>query len=112
MPQFHLSGCHWLLAFLWISCRGTDFGSSFCERWLFRVVCGFIYIFVFLNLNDGKSRWRVLTYYCLVLAENAAMMAVFLLTLDGAEELMISLCSVVFGGFVLGKEISYMLGGV
>ncbi|XP_035826442.1 XK-related protein 6 [Aplysia californica] len=93
-------GFHWLIAFIWISVRGTDFGSSFCEKWLFRAVCGFIYIFVFLNLNDGKSRWRVSTYYTLVFLENAAMVVVFL-TLGNGADLIVVTCLSVFGGFVL-----------
>jgi len=31
----------------------------------------FTWTSVFLNLNDCKFRWMVLTYYCLLLAENA-----------------------------------------
>ena len=86
---------------MWIAIRGTDFGSTVCERWLFRFVCGFIYIFVFLNLNDGKSRWRVTTYYTLVFVENVAMVVVFLL-MDTSEYGMIITGPLVFGGFILG----------
>ena len=96
-------GCHWL--YMCISCRSTDFGVSLCERWMYNVLRGFIHIFVFLNLKEGKSRWRMLGYFCLVLLQNAAMLYIFHLTKDVPQDVMISLCAVVFGGFVLGNLV-------
>ncbi|GFR93485.1 XK-related protein [Elysia marginata] len=94
-------GGHWLIAFIWISIRGTDFGTDCCERWMFRVVCGFIYIFVFLNLNDGISRWRVTAYYVLVLLENTGMLVVYVI-LDGNVDGIVTAFVFVYGSYMLG----------
>ncbi|GFO37106.1 Xk-related protein [Plakobranchus ocellatus] len=94
-------GAHWLIAFIWISVRGTDFGTDCCERWMFRLVCGFIYIFVFLNLNDGMSRWRVTAYYILVLLENTGMLVAYLVLKDNTSGI-ITACVLVYGAYMLG----------
>ncbi|RUS69149.1 hypothetical protein EGW08_023088 [Elysia chlorotica] len=94
-------GGHWLIAFIWISIRGTDFGTDCCERWVFRLVCGFIYIFVFLNLNDGISRWRITAYYVLVLLENTAMLVVFVILGDSTDGIIIAFV-LVYGAYMLG----------
>ncbi|XP_059140183.1 uncharacterized protein LOC131928244 [Physella acuta] len=94
-------GVHWLVAFICISVRGTDFGTGCCETWLLRLACAFIYIFVFLNLNDGPSRWRIVAYYLLVLLENIGMVTIFLVLGNGADLILVA-CLVVFAGFFLG----------
>uniref|UniRef100_A0A2C9M842 XK-related protein n=1 Tax=Biomphalaria glabrata TaxID=6526 RepID=A0A2C9M842_BIOGL len=98
---FALIGCHWMIAFIWLSVMGTDFGTGPWEKWLFRLVCGFIYIFVFLNVNEGPSRWRITTYYVIVFLENTAMVVVFLVTGNGAE-MVIPVSMIVFVAFFLG----------
>ncbi|PVD23824.1 hypothetical protein C0Q70_17098 [Pomacea canaliculata] len=62
----------------WMHFKGTDFGTNCAERWLFRIVLGFIYIFVFLNLHDGPARSRMVPYFCLMLLENAALYAIWI----------------------------------
>ncbi|CAG5128975.1 unnamed protein product [Candidula unifasciata] len=103
--MFAVMGAHWLVAFVWISVRGTDYGRGH-ERWLFRLVCAFIYIFVFLNLNKGKSRWRIAAYYLLTLLENKGMLAVFLVM--GGSSMILLPCLVVIAGFFLGLACMLM----
>ena len=102
---FFYVGSHWLIAFIWISIRGTDFGTDCCERWVFRLVCGFIYIFVFLNLNDGISRWRITAYYVLVLLENTGMVAVFVILGHTTGGILVAF-ALVYGAYMLGKSIT------
>ncbi|BFY99748.1 hypothetical protein BsWGS_02788 [Bradybaena similaris] len=97
--MFAVMGAHWLISFVWISVRGTDYGKGY-EKWLFRLVCAFMYIFVFLNLNKGKSRWRITAYYLMMLLENKAMLVVFLIIGDTSMTLVS--CLVVFAGFFTG----------
>lgn len=108
LMKFCISGAHWLIAFICISVRGTDFGTGCCETWLLRLACAFIYIFVFLNLNDGPSRWRIVAYYMLVLLENIGMVTVFLVLGNGVDLILIA-CLVVFAGFFLGESESILI---
>jgi len=62
---------------MWVTLQKTDFGTSRCERTLFVSVVGIIYCFSFFNLKEGSTRWRALAFYSLMLAENAALVAVW-----------------------------------
>ncbi|XP_070196574.1 XK-related protein 6-like, partial [Littorina saxatilis] len=97
------SGIHWLIMTIWIWVKGTDFGKGRVEQCLFRMVSGFIYIFVYLNVHDGPTRSRMTFYYCLVFLENAVLFAVWVIFGVPALDMKIGVASVVFGGFVLGR---------
>ncbi|KAK7485331.1 hypothetical protein BaRGS_00023430 [Batillaria attramentaria] len=97
------AGLHWIAMTTCICITGTDFGSGKVERFLFRVVSGFIYIFVFLNLHDGPSRGRMGAYYCLMLLENAVLYAVWVIYgHNEIQVLNIAAPVIVFGGFLVG----------
>lgn len=101
--KFCLTGLHWLAMTIWISVKGTDFGTNCAERWLFRIVLGFIYIFVFLNLHDGPARSRMVPYFCLMLLENAALYAIWIVhSQHDSIVLTTAIPIVIFGGFFLG----------
>ncbi|XP_067679346.1 uncharacterized protein [Haliotis asinina] len=99
---FLAAGIHWVAMTIWISVKGTDFGDGVCERGLFQIVAGFMYIFCFLNLREGRSRYRMLVFYLVFFLENAALVAVWF-TFKGTSSVLDYVTpSVVFGGFLLG----------
>lgn len=101
---FFLTGGHWLVMTVCIWLKGTDLGSGKAEQWLYRIISGFIYIFVFLNLHQGPTRARMAPYYCLIIVENAALYAVWLIYgVHDVEALTIMVPLVIFGGFFMGK---------
>ncbi|XP_071117324.1 uncharacterized protein [Haliotis cracherodii] len=99
---FLAAGIHWIAITIWISVKGTDFGDGICERGLFQIVAGFMYIFCFLNLREGRSRYRMLVFYLVFFLENATLVAVWFAYKETSSVLDFVTPSVVFGGFVLG----------
>ena len=89
----------------WITVQNADFGETVCEKRLFNSICGFIYIFCFLNLKEGRSRRRMAAFYCFILAENSLLMLLWFLyhQEDTPVWLKATSLSVVFGGFILGE---------
>ncbi|XP_041358886.1 uncharacterized protein LOC121375480 [Gigantopelta aegis] len=100
---FLAAGIHWVGMTLWIASKGTDFGDGQCERNLFQMVSGLIYIFCFLNLREGQTRYRLLTYYAVMLAENILFVVLWFTYKNmTSPQLDIIVPAVVFGGYILG----------
>jgi hypothetical protein len=88
----------------WIWLKGTDFGQGRLERALFRLVSGFIYIFVYLNVHDGPTRGRMAFYYCVVFIENCVLFVLWFIAHDTLQQgWTIGASLVIFGGFVVGE---------
>ncbi|XP_028842861.1 XK-related protein 6 [Denticeps clupeoides] len=64
---------HWCAMAFWIVHGGTDFCMSKWEEVLFNMVVGIVYIFCWFNVKEGRSRYRMVAYYIVVLAENTAL---------------------------------------
>lgn len=77
-------GLHWLVMFIWCLTKST----SFClHRWqepFFNAVMSVVYIFGFLNLLEGRTRFRYLFYYTLIYLENLGMLMVWF-TMGGTD---------------------------
>uniref|UniRef100_H3BZQ5 XK-related protein n=2 Tax=Tetraodon nigroviridis TaxID=99883 RepID=H3BZQ5_TETNG len=58
----------------WIS-KETDFCMSKWEEIIYNMVVGIIYIFCWFNVKEGPSRFRMIIYYSVTLAENVALTA-------------------------------------
>uniref|UniRef100_A0A8C2FKY5 XK-related protein n=1 Tax=Cyprinus carpio TaxID=7962 RepID=A0A8C2FKY5_CYPCA len=57
----------------WIVHGGTDFCMSKWEEVLFNMVVGIVYIFCWFNVKEGRTRYRMVIYYFVVLAENTVL---------------------------------------
>uniref|UniRef100_A0A667WUR4 XK-related protein n=1 Tax=Myripristis murdjan TaxID=586833 RepID=A0A667WUR4_9TELE len=67
-------GVHWLGATYWMVSQQTDIIRS-TGRWrLFNLVLGAIHIFLFLNVKDGQSRYRMAGFYLAMFLENAFLL--------------------------------------
>ena len=61
----------------WVVWQDTDFCREMWEERLYNAVVGVIYCFCFFNLKEGKSRYRASIFYCIIIVENLAFLAVF-----------------------------------
>lgn len=57
------SGFHWLTASFWLVSQQPDICTGpWCWR-AFNGVMGLVHVFLFLNVKDGPSRFRMATFY-------------------------------------------------
>lgn len=64
---------HWCAMAFWVVHGGTDFCMSKWEEVLFNMVVGIVYIFCWFNVKEGRTRYRMIAYYTVVLAENTIL---------------------------------------
>ncbi|KAL2082262.1 hypothetical protein ACEWY4_022080 [Coilia grayii] len=68
---------HWCAMAFWVIHGGTDFCMSKWEEVLFNMVVGVVHVFCWFNVKEGRTRYRMVAYYSLVLAENAVLTALW-----------------------------------
>ena len=61
---------HWIGMSLWLLCQKTHFYQNQCEEKGFNFVCGYVLVFCFLNVRNGRTRYRMIVYYCIFYVEN------------------------------------------
>lgn len=71
---FIVVSVHWVFMSAWLFCQKTRFYQNRCEERFFNIVCGYVLVFCFLNVRDGRTRYRMLVYYLIVYVENWTMM--------------------------------------
>uniref|UniRef100_A0A8C1CD53 XK-related protein n=1 Tax=Cyprinus carpio carpio TaxID=630221 RepID=A0A8C1CD53_CYPCA len=67
-------GFHWLIMTFWQVSQQTDICINQASWRLFNFIFGAIHIFVFLNVKDGPSRYRMTGFYLLMLLENTFLL--------------------------------------
>ncbi|XP_033847215.1 XK-related protein 5a [Periophthalmus magnuspinnatus] len=66
-------GFHWLTASFWLVSQQPDICTGpWCWR-TFNAVLGLVHVFLFLNVKDGPSRFRMASFYAFMLVENATL---------------------------------------
>ncbi|XP_067273179.1 XK-related protein 6b [Pseudorasbora parva] len=68
---------HWCAMAFWVIHGGTDFCMSKWEEVLFNMVVGVVYVFCWFNVKEGRTRYRMVVYYSLVLLENTILTALW-----------------------------------
>uniref|UniRef100_A0A673LHI1 XK-related protein n=1 Tax=Sinocyclocheilus rhinocerous TaxID=307959 RepID=A0A673LHI1_9TELE len=68
------SGFHWLIMAFWQVSQQTDICINRGSWQLFNFVLGAMHIFLFLNVKDGPSRYRMTGFYLLMLLENTFLL--------------------------------------
>uniref|UniRef100_H3DFY1 XK-related protein n=1 Tax=Tetraodon nigroviridis TaxID=99883 RepID=H3DFY1_TETNG len=64
---------HWCAMAFWVIHGGTDFCMSKWEEVLFNMVVGVVYVFCWFNVREGRTRYRMVAYYVVVLLENVIL---------------------------------------
>ncbi|KAJ8270498.1 hypothetical protein GJAV_G00115550 [Gymnothorax javanicus] len=67
-------GFHWLIASFWMVSQQTDICISPWRWRLFNCTLGAVHVFFFLNVKDGPSRFRMVSFYMVMLLENATLL--------------------------------------
>ena len=84
-----------------------NFSSNWCEDKLYSCVVGFIYIFCFLNVQEGRTRWRMFFFYALQMFENTLIIITWMLVDNSLEYIyQWMFTAIVYIGF-LGGESEY-----
>lgn len=90
----------------WIVTQKTTFCPNKLEETLYNVVMGFIYCFSYINLREGHSRYRLLLFYTLMIAQNFGSLFLFFL-LSRAEyhnkQWLMTATVCIVAGTVIGK---------
>ncbi|XP_026089254.1 XK-related protein 6-like [Carassius auratus] len=68
---------HWCAMAFWVIHGGTDFCMSKWEEVLFNMLVGVVYVFCWFNVKEGRTRYRMVVYYLLVLVENTILTALW-----------------------------------
>ena len=69
-----LAGAHFFIMLLWILWQRTQFcGGHRCQEFFFNVTIAAMYIFTYLNLQEGHTRLSYIFYYATVYFENCIM---------------------------------------
>ena len=106
---FLFSALHFIIMVVWITKLKPEFGKGSCQQGLFTVGAAIIHLFCFLNLKDGKSRYRMIFYYILMLVETAVFMTTWYWCkiYTGPIWFDVTAFSVVFGSFLFGKILIF-----
>ncbi|KAL7872527.1 hypothetical protein SRHO_G00075100 [Serrasalmus rhombeus] len=64
---------HWLIAAFWLVSQQTDICVGRWSWRVFNLILGGVHIFLFLNVKDGPSRYRMASFYTVMLLENATL---------------------------------------
>ncbi|XP_068610103.1 XK-related protein 5a [Brachionichthys hirsutus] len=69
-----VAGFHWLTASFWLVSQQPDICTGPRAWCAFNGVVGLVHVFLFLNVKDGPSRFRMSSFYAFMLAENGALL--------------------------------------
>ncbi|XP_037541447.1 XK-related protein 5a [Nematolebias whitei] len=69
-----VAGFHWLTASFWLVSQQPDICTGHWRWRTFNSVLGLIHVFLFLNVKDGPSRFRMASFYSFMLVENATLL--------------------------------------
>ncbi|KAI7799355.1 XK-related protein 5a [Triplophysa rosa] len=65
---------HWLIAALWLVSQQMDIYVGQWSWRVFNAILGGVHVFLFLNVKDGPSRFRMAGFYTVMLLENATLL--------------------------------------
>ncbi|XP_018417104.1 PREDICTED: XK-related protein 5 [Nanorana parkeri] len=98
---FAVAGAHWLVMSFWLVAQQTDVISKPCYWRLFNILLGAVYVFCFINVRDGPSRYRVAIFYVIMLLENCILLLATEF-LQGAVWSNAKLSVALLSGFLIG----------
>ncbi|KAF7653714.1 hypothetical protein LDENG_00079070 [Lucifuga dentata] len=97
-----VAGFHWLTASFWLVSQQPDICTGpWCWR-AFNGIVGLVHIFLFFNVKDGPSRFRMASFYAFMLVENATLLLAASDFLSEASWDSLTLPAAVLCSFLLG----------
>ncbi|CAL8343440.1 unnamed protein product [Merluccius merluccius] len=101
---------HWCVMTFWIVHCETDFCISKWEEIVFDMVVGIIYIFSWFNVKEGRTRYRLFTYYLVILVENATLSTLWYLYRQphSTDAFAVPALCVIFSSFLTGVVFMLM----
>ncbi|CAM4530842.1 XK-related protein 5 isoform X2 [Caretta caretta] len=100
---FVAAGAHWLVMSFWLVSQQTDIIVSSCHWRLFNFLVGAVYIFCYINVQAGPSRYRVAVFYVIMLIENIFLLMLATDLLQGVRRDSLFMTGAVMAGFVIGS---------
>ncbi|XP_035616541.1 XK-related protein 5a isoform X2 [Oncorhynchus keta] len=97
-----VAGFHWLTASFWLVAQQPDICTGPWRWRLFNAVLGLVHIFLFLNVKEGPSRFRMAGFYLAMLLENATLLVAASDFLSEKSWDSITLPTIVLCSFLLG----------
>ncbi|KAJ7988086.1 hypothetical protein DPEC_G00319980 [Dallia pectoralis] len=71
-----VAGFHWLTASFWLVAQQPDICTGRWRWRLFNAALGLVHVFLFLNVKDSPSRYRMAGFYAAMLLEDATLLVV------------------------------------
>ncbi|KAM9316369.1 XK-related protein 5 [Gastrophryne carolinensis] len=99
---FAVGGGHWLVMSFWLVAQQSDVIRRPCYWRLFNILLGAVYVFCFINVRDGPSRYRIAVFYVIMLLENCILLLMATDFLQGAVWGNVKLSVAVMSGFLIG----------
>nr|XP_057913214.1 XK-related protein 5a [Doryrhamphus excisus] len=97
-----VAGFHWLTASFWLVSQQPDICTGpWCWR-AFNGLLGLVHVFLFLNIKDGPSRFRMASFYTFMLIENTTLLLAASDLLSEASWDNMTLPISVLSSFILG----------
>ncbi|XP_014674879.1 PREDICTED: uncharacterized protein LOC106814993 [Priapulus caudatus] len=102
---FLVVALHWISMLLWLLSQNIIFfgeATRAVRRYVVSMGVAVVYVFCFLNLQEGQSRHRMIAFYTIMLVENTLLMAVWWRMKTETDWFHAPALCVVWGGFVVG----------
>ncbi|KAL4715010.1 hypothetical protein ACJJTC_003161 [Scirpophaga incertulas] len=96
---------HWLAMTFWIIIQKTTFCSNKLEETLYNVVMGFVYCFIYINVKESATKYRLLIFYMIIAAQNfgSLLMYCFISKLEMLlKSWSITATVIIIGGTIIG----------
>ncbi|KAK4317653.1 hypothetical protein Pmani_011275 [Petrolisthes manimaculis] len=93
---------HFVAMFMWVVSQKTGFSKTRFEEHIFNSIMAVTYCFCFFNLKEGQSRWRMLTFYTVTVAENTFFALTYYFMSHHKLWVKNTAVGLVFGAMVMG----------
>lgn len=67
---------------VWIIIQKTKFCPNKFEEMLYNAVMGFVHCFIYINLREGHTRYRLLLFYTLIVTQNFGSLSLYVFLND------------------------------
>ncbi|XP_024947713.1 uncharacterized protein LOC107274656 isoform X2 [Cephus cinctus] len=101
---FLLLGIHWSCMTIWVILQNTNFCPTVWEERVYNCIIGVIYCFDFFNLREGRSRYRVLAFYLITVAQNTIFLTIYVVYFKDTvkSDVMTTSTITIAGGTLIG----------